>query len=118
MTAWKTDRNQFNRSKAFVTHLSANCSLKSVCTFKKKNAKESIKVWLACSAIKFIVKMHFKDTKEAAQQKETLFFQVLFTKLKQTSCYDVTVHLRYDVTGQELIDWPETLSWLAVTNTG
>ena len=50
-----------------MTHLSANCSLKSVCTFKKKNAKESFKVWLANSAIKFVVKMHFKDAKEAAQ---------------------------------------------------
>ena len=81
-----------------MTHLSANCSLKSVCTFKKKNAKESFKVLLAYSAI-FFVKVHFKDTKEAAQQKETLFFQVPFIKVKQTSCYDVTVHLRYDVTG-------------------
>ena len=101
-----------------MTHLSANCSLKSVCTFKKKIAKESFKVWLAYSAIKFVVKMHFKDTEEAAQQKETLFFQVLFTKVKQTSCHDITVHLRYDDTGQEQTDWPETLSWLAVTNTG
>ena len=57
-----------------MTHLSANCSFKSVCTFKTKNAKESFKVWLAYSAIKFVVKMHFKDTKEDAQQKETLFF--------------------------------------------
>ena len=62
--------------------------------------------------------MHFKDAKEAAQQKVTLFFQVLFTKVKHTSHYGVTVHLRYDVSGQELTDWPETLSWLAVTNTG
>ena len=102
-----------------MTHLSVNCSLKSVCTFKTKNAKESFKVWLAYSSKKFVVKMHFKGTKEDAQQKETLFFfQVLFTKVKQTSCDDVTVHLRYDVIGQELTDRPETLSWLAVTNTG
>ena len=57
-----------------MTHLSAYCSLSSECTFKKKNAKESFKVWLAYSAIKFVVKMHFKDTKEAAQQKEIFFF--------------------------------------------
>ena len=72
--SWKTDRYQFNRNKEFVTHLLANCSLKSVCTFKKKHAKESFKVWLAYSAVNFVVKMHFKDTKEAAQQKETLLF--------------------------------------------
>ena len=57
-----------------MTHLSANCSLNSMCTLKKKNAKESFKVWLAYSAIKFVVKIHFKDAKEAAQQKDMLFF--------------------------------------------
>ena len=56
-----------------MTHLSVNCSLKGVYTFKTKNAKESFKVLLAYSAIKFVVKMHFKDTKEDEQQKETLF---------------------------------------------
>ena len=70
------------------------------------------------SPIKFAVKMYFKDVKEAAQQKVTIFFQVLFTKVKHTSRYDVDVHLRYDVTGLELNVWPETLSWLAVTNAG
>ena len=49
-----------------MTHLSANCSLKNVCTFKNKNAEESFKVWLAYSAIKFVVKGHFKDAKEVA----------------------------------------------------
>ena len=73
----------------------------------KKNAKESLKVWLA---IEFVVKMHFKDTKEATQQNVTLFFQVLFTKVKPTSRYDVTERLRYDVTGLELTVWPETFS--------
>ena len=73
--SWKTDRYQFNRNNTFVTHLLANFSLKCVCTFKTKNAKESFKVWLAYSAIKFVVKMHFKDAKEAAQQKETLFLR-------------------------------------------
>ena len=48
----------------------------------------------------------------------TLFLQVLFTKVKHTSHYDVTVQKRYDVTGRELSIWPETLSWLAVTNAG
>ena len=57
-----------------MTHLSANCSLKSVCTFKNKNAEESFKVWLAYSAIKFVVKRHFKDAKEVTQQKMMLFF--------------------------------------------
>ena len=47
-----------------------------------KNAKESLKVKLAFSAIKFVVKMHLKDEKEAAQQKVTLFFQVLFAACK------------------------------------
>ena len=50
--------------------------------FQKKNAKESLKVKLAFSAIKCVVKMHFKDEKEAAQQKVTLFFQVLFAESK------------------------------------
>ena len=59
----------------------------------KKNAKESLKVWLAYSAIKFVGKMHSKDAKEATQQKVKLFFfQVLFTKVKPTSRYDFTVH--------------------------
>ena len=49
---------------------------------KRKNAKESLKVKLAFSAIKFVVKIHFKDEKEAAQQKVTLFFQVLFAESK------------------------------------
>ena len=71
--SWKTDRYQFNRNKTFVTHLCANVSLKCVCTFKKKNVKESFKVWLAYSAIKFVVNMYFKDAKEAVQQKQTLF---------------------------------------------
>ena len=84
--------------------------------FKNRNAKESFKVWLAYSAIKFVVKRHFKDAKAVAQQKVLLFFcQNLFTTAIH---YDVTVLLRYDVTGQELTYWPETLSWLAVTNTG
>ena len=42
--------------------------------FQNKNAKESFKVWLAYSALKVVVKMHFKDAKEAALQKETLYF--------------------------------------------
>ena len=58
-----------------MTHLSANCSLKSIYTFKKKYAKEIFKMWLAYSAIQFGVKMHFKDAKEDAQQKETPFFK-------------------------------------------
>ena len=65
-----------------MTHLSANLSLKRGCAFKKKNAKESLKVKLAFSDIKFVVKMHFKDEKEAAHQKVTLFFQVLFAESK------------------------------------
>ena len=50
--------------------------------FQKENAKETLKVKLAFLAIKFVVKMHFKDEKEAAQQKVTLFFQVLFAESK------------------------------------
>ena len=83
--------------------------------FTKKNAKESINVWLACSAITFVVEMHFK---EVTQQKVTLFFHVLFIKVKPTSRYDVILHSRYDVTGVELTVWPETFNWLAVTNAG
>ena len=49
-----------------MTYLSVDCSHKSVCTFKNKNAEESFKVWLAYSAIKFVVKRHFKDAKEVA----------------------------------------------------
>ena len=52
-----------------MTHLSANRSLKSVCTFRNKNAEESFKLLLAYSAIKFVIKRHFKDAKEVAQQK-------------------------------------------------
>ena len=85
-----------------MTHLSANCSLKRGRYFKRKNAKESLKVKLAYSAMKFVVKMHFKDVKEAAQQKVTLFFQVPFAKVKHTPRYDVTAYLRYNVTGLEL----------------
>ena len=33
-----------NANKAFVTHLLANCSVKSVCAFMNKNAEESFKV--------------------------------------------------------------------------
>ena len=60
--------------------------------FKKENAKESFKDKLAFSAIQFVVKMHFKDKKEAARQKVTLFFQVLFAERK-TSRYNVTAIL-------------------------
>ena len=49
---------------------------------KRKMKKKSIKVKLAFSAIKIVVKMHFKDEKEAAQQKVTVFFQVLFAESK------------------------------------
>ena len=56
--------------------------------------------------------------KKATQQNVTLFFQVLFTKVKPTSRYDVTEHLRYDVTGLELTVWPEIFSKFAVTNAG
>ena len=48
-------------------HLPANCSLKSVCTFKNKNAEESFKVLLAYSAVKVVVKRHFKDAQEIAR---------------------------------------------------
>ena len=65
-----------------MKHLTANLSLKRGRSFKMKNANESFKVKLAFSAIKFVVKMHFKDEKEAAQQKVTLFFQVLFAECK------------------------------------
>ena len=82
-----------------MTHLSANLSLKRGCSFKMKNAKESFKVKLAFSAIKFAVKMHFKDEKEAAQQKVTLFFQFLFAEVKPTSRYNIIAHLQHDVTG-------------------
>ena len=75
--------------------------------FAKKNAKESLKVWLA---IKFAVKMHFKNAKEVTQQKVTLFFQVLSIEVKPTSRYDITKHLGYDFTGLELTGWPETFS--------
>ena len=51
-------------------------------SFQKEKSKESLKVKLAFSDIKFVVIMHFKDEKEAAQQKVTLFFQVLFVESK------------------------------------
>ena len=99
--------------------------LKVYALSKRKMQKKASKyVWLINSAIKFVVKMHFKYAKEAAEKSDAVFLwfffflQVLFAKVKHMSCYDVTVHLRYDVTGQKLTDWPETLSRLAVTNTG
>ena len=101
-----------------MTHLSANLSLKRGRSLKKKNAKESVKVKLAFSPIKFVVKMHFKDEKESAQQTVTPFFKFYSPKVKPTSRYNVTAHLQYDVTGLELTAWLETLSWLAVTNSG
>ena len=101
----------------FLTHLLANLSLKRGRFFKKKNAKETLKVKLAFSAIKIVVKMHFKDEKETAQQKVTVFFFKFYSpKVKPTSRYNVTAHLQYDVTGLELTAWFDTLSWLAVTN--
>ena len=57
-----------------MTHLSANCFLKSVCTFKNKNAEESLKVWLAYSAIKFVVKRHFKFTYSEVIEKTHIRF--------------------------------------------
>ena len=62
--------------------------------------------------------MHFKDEKEAAQQKVTLFFKFYSSKVKPTSRYNVNAHLHYDVTGLELTAWLEIWSWLAVTNSG
>ena len=50
-----------------MKHLLANLSLKRGRSFKKKNAKESLKAKLAFSAIQFVVKIHVKDEKEAAQ---------------------------------------------------
>ena len=74
-----------------MTHLSANLSLKCGCSFKKKNAKESLKVKLAFSAIKFVVKMHFKDEKEAAQQKVHSFFKFYSPKVKPTLRRTLTI---------------------------
>ena len=67
-----------------MTHLSANCSVKSVCTLKNKNAEKSFKVWLAYLAIKFVVKRHFKDAKDVAQQKVSLFFKFYSPKEYKT----------------------------------
>ena len=55
-----------------------------------------------------------------SSQREKHWRQGIFIIVRffQESLYGITVHLRYDVTGQELTDWPKTLSWLAVTNTG
>ena len=75
-------------------------------------------MWLAYSSIKFVVKMHFKDAKEAVQQKETLFFKVYSPNSNKLYAMTSPYTCDYDVTGQDLTDWPETLSWLAVTNTG
>ena len=50
--------------------------------FQKENAKESLKVKLAFSAIKCVVKMQFEDENEAAQQTVALFFRVLFAESK------------------------------------
>ena len=86
--------------------------------FQKEKCKKRLKVKLAFSAIKIVVKKHFKDEKEAVQQKVTVFFKFYSPKVKLTSRYNVTVHLQYDVTGLELTAWLETLSWLAVTNSG
>ena len=61
--------NNSTKNKAFVTHISANCSHKSVCTFEIKIAEESFKVWLAYSAIKFVVKRHLKNQKKSRNKK-------------------------------------------------
>ena len=76
--------------------------------FKKERCKR-IKIRLAFSAINVCCQNAFKDAKEAAQQKRHCFFFQVYS-LKQTSCYDVIVHLRYDVDGLELTDWTATLS--------
>ena len=52
-----------------MAHISANCSHKSVCTFEIKIAEESFKVWLAFSAIKFVVKRHLKNQKKSRNKK-------------------------------------------------
>ena len=49
---------------------------------KGKMQKKSLKLSWLFSAIQFVVKMQLKDEKEAAQQKVTLFFQVLFAESK------------------------------------
>ena len=69
--------------------------------FQEEKCKRKLKVKLAFSAIKSVVKMHFKDEKEAARQKVTLFFKFYSPKVKPTSRYNVTAHLQYDVTGLE-----------------
>ena len=44
--------------------------------------------------------MQFFDAKEVAKQKgDALSFKFFFTKVKHTSCDDVTAHLSCDVTG-------------------
>ena len=43
--------------------------------FRKEKCKRKLKVKLAYSAIKIVVKMHFKDEKEAAQQKVTVIME-------------------------------------------
>ena len=59
-------------------------------------------------------KLHIKH--HLKTQKKLRIKKTPFTKGKHTSCYDVTVLLRYDVTGLELTVWPETWNHLAVTN--
>ena len=58
-----------------MTHLSV------IVHFQKEKCKRTLfKVWLDYSAIKFVVKMHFKDEKEAVQQKTDAIFKVYSPK--------------------------------------
>lgn len=70
-----------------------------------------IKRWPAYLALRFVAKMKSKGANITAQQ--VMLF--LFTKVKQTSRYDVTLHLQYDIIRPEVTLWPETVSLLAVT---
>ena len=53
-----------------------------------------------------------------ATKRDAVFFSSFIHQSKTHFVLGRHGQLRYDVTGQELSDKPETMSWLAVTNTG
>ena len=87
---------------------------------KEKKCKRKLKSVAGLFGYKICCQNAFSRCKRSrATKSDAVYFsQVLYTKVKHVSCYDAIVHMRYDVTGQKLTDWPETLSRFAVSNTG
>ena len=84
-SSWKTDRQQFDIRKAFVTHFSANCSLKSEWIFKKKNAfKKAYFFSLLIRLYQLLSKCILKMQKKPRNRNDTLSFKCFFFHQSKT----------------------------------